>query len=151
MQEVKPEVIQDKQAEVKTEVKQEIKPEVKPEIKEPAKEKNEPIVATVPLLEFQQEAIAINFKDYKEGTELNSLDQSNLEICKAIGNFIRPPGFENHESFTISFDINAYGKAINISPKGSEPLALYASIKELILKANYPINKAGIRVELIIE
>ena len=60
-----------------------------------------------------------------------------------------PPGFEEHEPFTISFDI-VDGKASAISPRGSEPLALYAAIKDALVKSQFQRSKYVKRINLVI-
>ncbi len=60
-----------------------------------------------------------------------------------------PPGFEEHEPFTISFDI-VDGKAAAISPRGNEPLALYAAIKDALVKSQFQRSKYVKRINLVI-
>lgn len=50
--------------------------------------------------------------------------------------YAEPPGFKDRETFTITFDV-IDGKASNISPRGFEPLILYAAAKDAILKMTF--------------
>jgi hypothetical protein len=62
-------------------------------------------------------------------------------IIKEIAKHYRiPPGFDDHEPFTITIDIEEY-KVVNISPHGKEPLVLYAAFKEALLRSTMPSKR----------
>jgi len=52
-------------------------------------------------------------------------------------NFSIPQGFEDYESFTISFDIKD-GKVVNVSPHTTGALVVYAAVKDALLKSTMP-------------
>lgn len=76
-------------------------------------------------------------------------DRFMREISQEIGRYFRkPPGFDDHEHFTLFFEI-CDQKARNVSARGSEPLVLYAALKEAILKATFSGIYTPTKVELV--
>ena len=74
----------------------------------------------------------------------------NVLVQEIEHHYRRPPGFDEHEEFTFTFEI-CNGRAIAISPRGSEPLVLYSAIKEAVLKAQFPARKYTEKIELLIK
>lgn len=140
-QEIKPEEIPKKEPEipVKEVIKQEeVKPIVNTEISQ---------ITNQEIL--QEEAIFENVQlDLGVSQEFDLAERALYDSIKA--NFYNPPGFDNHEPFSITFEIDSKGSVQNISKHGTEPLVLYTAIKQAILKASYPPKKWASKIELIV-
>ncbi len=165
-EEPKKEAVQEKkvQPEPKKEVvTQETKPEPK---KVQEKPQEAPLAKTSEAL-LQVEQTQVNTLPGAETNTLQSEGQPNgetltidfsdtviadrfmREISQAIARYFRKPlGFDDHEHFTISFEI-CDQKARNISARGSEPLILYAALKEALLKATFSGIYTPTKVELV--
>ncbi len=147
----------------KHETKKEQTPPVKKEVEkkvQSTQKKNKEKKETVVREEHKQETIlqpntgqiaqATMGKEGNAGTSTNveyvaiNLDEApwspNEEEREFAKFFNPPPGFDGHESFTISFEIKE-GKASYVYPRGSEPLVLYAAAKDAIMKMKFAIKK----------
>lgn len=62
----------------------------------------------------------------------------------------RPPGFDDHESFVFTFEIQN-GKATAIGSKGPEPLVIYSAVKEAVLKATFAVSQRSKKILLTIK
>ncbi len=79
---------------------------------------------------------------YGDGEEVSAADAALSEdvIQQEFGrNFTIPEGFEEYDSFTISFDIKD-GKVVNVSPHSKGALVVYTAVKDALLKSKMPMR-----------
>lgn len=77
--------------------------------------------------------------DYEEVCAANA-EYSQDSMQKEFGtHFTIPEGFEEYDSFTISFDIKD-GKVVNVSPHTQGALVVYAAVKDALLKSTMPLR-----------
>ena len=69
-------------------------------------------------------------------------------IVEFARHFTLPPGFDDIESFMVTFDISK-GKVVNISPHTKGSLVVYTAVKDALLKADMP-RKQGKNIMLTI-
>ncbi|MBA3751407.1 hypothetical protein H0X06_01215 [Candidatus Dependentiae bacterium] len=99
----------------------------------------------LPLKSIQETA---SFVFTQAGTVESSF--SDHDIVREIGHhYRRPPGFEEHEPFVFTFEINNR-KAVHIGPRGKEPLVVYTAIKDAVLKATFSNIHYAKKIELSI-
>lgn len=134
---VKPDVVHENNLESKQEIKQEVKQEINVEIPEFTK-------------------FSPNTGEISDNNIILDLDQiGDLDILERAvhdaitTNYYLPPGFESDVRYTISFEIGFNGEIKNINSRKDEPLALYTAIKQAILKAEFPRQKWGSKIELV--
>lgn len=75
-----------------------------------------------------------------DGEEVSAADAALSEdvIQQEFGrNFTIPHGFEDYDSFTITFDIKD-GKVVNVSPHTKGALVVYTAVKDALLKSKMP-------------
>lgn len=76
---------------------------------------------------------------------------SSNEYVREFGrHYVIPPGFEDHEPFTVTCEIKE-GKVVAINPRGDEPLVLYAAAKDALLKMNVARSKYTKKLVFIIK
>ncbi len=62
---------------------------------------------------------------------------SDAVVQEFARHFTLPPGFDETEPFTVTFDIKV-GKVVNISRHGRESLVVYTAVKDALLKSTMP-------------
>ncbi len=136
------------------------KKDIPVQVKEPAMPKQEDVTKQEPINKNVQPILPANQIQGARGQDeplaerlefvSDESGQADNGIVQEIQrHYRRPPGFDDHESFVITFEI-IQGKATAISPKGSEPLAIYSAIKDALLKGTFPVTKFAIKKELIV-
>lgn len=68
-------------------------------------------------------------------------------VAEIVRHYRRPPGFDDHETFTFTFEIRN-GKAVAFGPKGTEPLVIYSAVKDAVMRSTFPFKQK--KIELII-
>jgi hypothetical protein len=77
--------------------------------------------------------------DYEEVSAADAA-YSHDGMQKEFGSHLTiPEGFEEYESFTISFDI-IDGKVVNVSPHTQGALVVYTAVKDALLKSTMPLR-----------
>ncbi len=76
---------------------------------------------------------------------------SNNDSVREFGrHFTLPPGFEEHDPLTVTFEVHE-GKVVSMSPRGSEPLVIYAAIKDALFRMKWPVTKHIKKIQFIIK
>ncbi len=95
-------------------------------------------VAVQSLLSAQQEELGDATGEEYEEVHAAEAAYSEDSIQQEFGrNFTIPEGFDEYDSFTISFDIKD-GKVMNVSPHTKGALVVYTAVKDALLKSTMP-------------
>ncbi len=76
----------------------------------------------------------------KEFNVADAAGSSDKVIREIYRHLTIPPGINDVEVFTMTFDIDDNGKVVNLKPKGSEPLVIYTAFKDALLRCTMPIK-----------
>ena len=67
----------------------------------------------------------------------NGAVSADAVVQEFANHFTLPPGFDDTEPFTVSFEIHE-GKVTHISPHGRESLVVYTAVKDALLRSTMP-------------
>lgn len=76
----------------------------------------------------------------KEFNVADAAVSSDKVIREIYRHLTIPPGIDDVDAFTMTFDINDKGKVVNLKPRGSEPLVIYTAFKDALLRCTMPIK-----------